>query len=247
VERDDARAVARTRAALPATLLLLGLASTAFDLGSVLWKAPLLRPGVTIGDFIEAAGVYVVLHLFARAGRLSGTDRGVPSILAALAGVTFAFGHGIHLAGNSIHDLLGKTGIGDPTGLLDFWDEHVGHYLIDSARVLFALALTWAGLAAPADASRARHVPSILGGAAYGFITFASSVEGQTVPLVLPFYCLYAAWTALGAKGRPGASGPVGLFFATAAWTALIFFAIWGIWQRGFPEFTSVGLIPSAS
>lgn len=247
MDRDDTSSVGETPAALPATLLLLGLASTTFDLGSVLWKDPFLRPGVTIGDFIEAAGVYVVLHLFARAGRQSGADRGAPSILAALAGVTFAFGHGIHIAGNSIHDLLGKTGIGDPTGLLDFWDEHVGHYLIDSARVLFALALTRAGLAATADASRARHVPPVLGGAAYGFITFASAVEGQTVPLVLPFYCLYAGWSVLGAKGRPGASGPVRLFFATAAWTALVFFAIWGIWQRGFPEFTRVGLIPSAS
>ncbi len=224
---------------------------------------PFLRRGVTAGDVIEAVGVYVVLALFAWVGRLAlpAAPNRAPHLTAitAIAAATFAFGHGIHLAANSIHDALQHGGIADPASLAEFWDEHAGHYLIDSARILFAAALTWGavraagalregGAAAPGRAGRAAV---IVGGLAYGWIQFASAVEGQTVPLVLPFTLLYAAWSlrAWRAFGA-GAGEPrrlIVLFFAAAAWTALLFFAVWGIWQRGFPEFTRAGILKSAA
>jgi hypothetical protein len=242
VDRDDARPLA-----LPITLLALGAASAAFDAGCVLIKTPFLRPGVTLGDGIEAVGVFVVLALFARTCRLAGGG----ALLAGLAAVTYAFGHGIHLAANSIHDLADRSGAGDPTGLLDFWDERAGHWLTESGRALFAASL----LAVPRRDSAARRVraetPALLttlGGVAYGFITFASGVEGQTVPLVLPFYLVLAAVVTLSARGSGSARGEpwVRLFFLVAAATAILFFAFWGIWQHGFPEFTRAGIVKSA-
>jgi hypothetical protein len=258
VDRDDARSLA-----LPAALLLLGAASAAFDVGCVLIKTPFLRPGVTLGDAIETAGVFVVLALFARVGRLAaGGTAGGAALLAGFAAAAFALGHGAHVAANSIHDLAERSGAGDPTGLLDFWDERVGHYAVDGGRILFAIALLGRPVgaierpsAAPgarasneAGPTRHRGVPALLvalGGAAYGFTTFASAVEGQTVPLVLPFYTLVAILVVV--LARAGRGGPwVRFFFGAAAGTALLFFLIWGIWQHGFPEFTRAGIIRGA-
>jgi pimeloyl-ACP methyl ester carboxylesterase len=244
-------------AALPLALLALGIASVAADLGSVLVKAPFLRRGVTAGDVIEAVGVFVVLALFAWASRIALPARGRAISLTAIAAATFALGHGMHLAANSIHDALQRGGIGDPAGLVEFWDEHASHYLIDSARILFAAALTSgavrageAGAGGAAVPGRGGQAAVIAGGLAYGWILFASAVEGQTVPLVLPFTILYAAWSLRARRSlSTGLGGPrrlIVLFFAAAAWMALLFFAVWGIWQRGFPEFTRAGLLKSA-
>jgi hypothetical protein len=184
---------------------------------------------------------------------------GAPFGIWGVAAAAFAFGHGIHVAANSIHDLVAGSGAGDPTGLLDFWDERAGHYLVDFARLLFAAALTHraagagdvgaagsgvgdAGARMAAETAGARMAAAIAGGVVFGFTLFASAVEGQTVPLVLPASALYAAWSAL-ARGNRGA---VRLFLAAAAWTAVLLFAVWGVWQGGFPEFTRAGLIRSA-
>lgn len=231
-------------AGLPLTLFLLGVASLASDLGSVWIKTPFLRPGVTLGDGIEAAGVYVVLALFLRANRIAGGS----GLLAAAATVTFALGHGIHLAGNSAHDLAERSGLAhpDPTGLLGFWDETAGHHLVDLARAAFAVGLLRAGAATAHPSGPLRRAALIvLGGVSYGFITFASSVEGQTVPLVLPFCALLALYGIATARA-PRGDASIRRFFLTAAWTALLFFAIWGIWHRGFPEFTRTGILPGA-
>jgi hypothetical protein len=255
VDRDDAGSLA-----LPATLLLLGAASAAFDVGCVLIKTPFLRPGVTLGDAIETAGVFVVLALFARVGRLAaGGLAGGATLLMGFAAAAFALGHGAHVAANSIHDLAERSGAGDPTGLLDFWDERVGHYAVDGGRILFAIALLGrpAGgiAAAPSERPSSGSAPSTpralpallvaLGGAAYGFTTFASAVEGQTVPLVLPFYALVAILVIV--LARAGRGEPwIRFFLGAAAGTALLFFLIWGIWQHGFPEFTRAGIIHGA-
>lgn len=234
---------------LSTSLLLLGIASAAFDVGCVLIKTPFLRAGVTAGDAIEIVGVFVVLALFARVARVApdlprsggATPEGV---ILGIAATAFALGHGIHVAANSIHDLADRGGLGDPTGLMSFWDESVGHYLVDSARVLFAIALTSISWAAGSGAARA-GASAIAGGIPFGFTVFACAVEGQTVPLVLPFTVLYAGWSLL-ARDPFRRGGAVRGFFTAAAWTSLLLFAIWGVWQRGFPEFTRAGLIRSA-
>jgi hypothetical protein len=232
------------------SLLLLGIASAAFDVGCVLIKTPFLRSGVTAGDAIEAIGVFVVLALFARVGRLAGPDLprsgGAPraGVLLGIAATAFAFGHGIHVAGNSIHDLADRSSLGDPTGLMSFWDENVGHYLVDSGRALFAIALTSISWGASSGSARG-SAAALAGGIPFGFTVFASAVEGQTVPLVLPFTALYAGWSIL-ARDPFRRGGAVRTFFTAAAWTSLLFFVIWGVWQRGFPEFTRAGIVHSA-
>ncbi len=206
MDRGDTRALNGGAAseALPggggtiaARLAALGIATAAIDLGGVYLKAPMGPTGVTLGDWITVLGAYLVLALYAWVASGLGPRRGVPSILFFAAVVTYALGNGIHLAANSIHDMLDKTGTGDPWKLAYFWDETAGHYLVDAARIGFAVSLVWIeagasrGAIAPAPGGRL----AILAGAlTYGFIYFATAVEGQTVPLALPFVLLFAAW-----------------------------------------------------
>ena len=247
---DHTRAV--NSSALSTSLLLLGISSAAFDVGCVLIKTPFLRSGVTAGDAIEVIGVFVVLALFMRVARLSSGPEALrggsgvsprEAFLLGLAATAFALGHGVHVAANSIHDLADRSRLGDLTGLMNFWDEGVGHYMVDSARVLFAVVLTVIARGAGVSAAWSRSRFAVIGAIPFGFTVFAAAVEGQTVPLVLPFCAFYCGWSHF---ARDKSGGAVRAFFTVAMCTSLLFFAIWGIWQHGFPEFTRAGIIRHA-
>jgi hypothetical protein len=241
-----------TGAAISTRLLFLGLAAAALDLGSVYLKAPAAPTGVTVGDWISAAGAYVVLGLYAWVAATVGRGRARPALLLLAAGITYALGTGIHLSANSIHDMLDRTGGADPWRLAYFWDETAGHYLVDAARIEFALALTSMERgAAGSEAAAGRpggRAAILVGALAYGFIYFATAVEGQTVPIALPFSLLYAGWSVLASRGRRGGvPEPVRGFYTAAAVVSLVLFSIWGVWHRGFPEFSTTGFIPTTA
>jgi len=222
----------------------------------VLIKAPAIPRGVTWGDAIEIAGVFVVLAFYvwvaAALVRPGGPwPRGV-SFLLLVAFTSYALGHGMHVAANSIHDMMAETGTVDGWGLVTFWDEGMGHVLADVARILFVVALLGlertrsAGgdtehLAGRSMIGVQRLLP-IAGALAYGFIYFATSVEGQTVYLALPF-CAILAIHGIASRSTPQGHAPIRSFFTAAAFVSLLLFAIWGVWHRGFPEFTRAGIL----
>ena len=234
-------------ASLATRLAWLGILSALVDLGSAYVKFPLGPRGATAGDWIQLLGAFPLLALYAWVA-LDLAPRAAapgPRIAATLflAGVAYALGFGVHVAANSIHDMLDHTGLGDPWGLAYFWDEHLGHYLVDASRAAFAVALTaWetkASAGGAVESGANARLPILAGALAYGFIYFATGVEGQTVPLALPFSLVYAVWSF--ARGR--AWHPIRTFYTVAAIVSLILFAIWGIWHRGFPEFSRTGLL----
>jgi hypothetical protein len=233
---------------LSARLGWLGIASAALDLGAVYWKAPFVRAGVTTGDLIDILTPVLLILLYALVLRELSRASAPPSpsrrsdsrsrLLFPLGGFGLLLGHGIHAAANSIHDAIDRAGITDPGGLVNWWDEHVSHVTIHGSKALICVGLT---LLESRRGAGGRGSPLLTAGAlAYGFITFAEGIEGQTVPLVLPFVLLYLAWS-LG-RGRPYA--PVRLFYTLAAIVSILLFALWGVAHHGFPEFSQVGLIP---
>ncbi len=242
------------RASLEARLAWLGILTALVDLGSAYVKVALVPRGVTAGDAIQLLGTYPLLALYAwialdLRSRNATAGAGLAPVLF-LAAVTYALGSGVHVAANSIHDMLDRTGLRDPWHLVYFWDEHLGHYLVDAARATFVVALTAWELLVPAvggpGEGRAvtppgsRRILLVAGALAYGFIYFATSVEGQTVPLALPFSTVYAVW-AIARRGRGEAT--VRTFFGIAAIASLILFVVWGLRNGGFPEFSRTGLL----
>ena len=222
----------------------------------MLIKAPAIPRGVTWGDGIEIVGVFVVLALYvwvAAALLRSGASwpRGI-SLLLLVALTSYALGHGMHVAANSIHDMMAVTGTVDGWGLAPFWDEGMGHVLADVARILFVVALlvlerSGSAGRSPGEAGEGgmtgvQRLLTIAGAVAYGFIYFATSVEGQTVYLALPF-CAVLAIHGIAARSAPPNHAPVRSFFTAAAFVSLLLFAIWGVWHRGFPEFTRAGIL----
>ena len=222
----------------------------------MLVKAAAYPRGVTWGDGIEIAGVFVVLGLYAwSAAALAKSglprSRALP-FLFLLAFTSYALGHGMHVAANSLHDMMAATGARDVGGLAHFWDEWMGHVPVDLARILFVVAFVrmeregWTGgtSTTPEGGSLPgpHRVLPIAGAAAYGFIYFATAVEGQTVFLALPF-CIALAIYGAAARSTPPSHAPVRAFFVAAAFVSLLLFAIWGVWQRGFPEFTRAGIL----
>jgi hypothetical protein len=238
----------------------------AADLGAVYVKAPAVPRGVTWGDVIEVAGTYVVLALVAwvalplsrhRPGRAGSFAPSFPHLLLFVASVTYALGRGMHAAGNSIHDMMGREGMQDPWRLAYFWDECAGHVPVDVGRILFVTGLCLMerergreggsptdGVSLAGTRGAARLI-SIAGAVAYGFIYFATAVEGQTVFLALPFSVALAVWGLLAGRRRTagGPAAPVRVFFTTSALISVLLFLVYGIWQRGFPEFTRAGIL----
>jgi len=230
----------------------LGIASAALDLGSVYIKAPAVRPGVTWGDLIDIATPVLLVSLYAlvlralhvvapgespRPARRAGA---APRLLAILGGFGLVLGHGMHVAANSIHDAITRAGTPDPQGLVNWWDEHLSHFTIHGSKAALCIGLTAVEGRGGAGPDGAAPCLFAAGVAAYSFITFAEGVEGQTVPFVLPFCAAYLAWSLR--KGRP--FPPVRRFYTLAAALSILLFTIWGIGHRGFPEFSTVGLIP---
>jgi hypothetical protein len=249
---------------LEARLGLMGITWAALDLGSVYLKGPAWRAGLTAGDLVDIAATYTLVALCAwvasgllgrpGGGSAAARPRGWIAAILSLSAITFVLGHGVHLAANSINDMISHAGLGDPTGLVDWWDEHVGHDLIDAGSLGLCVGLTSLERSVPQTpwilgAGGGARIFFLLGALSYGFIYFASSVEGQTVIFLLPFAGLYLLWALLsghgGARRRTGGGGTtVRSFYAVAFVVAGALFAIWGIWHRGFPEFSSVGMIP---
>ena len=242
---------------LETRLAWLGIASAALDLGAVYIKVPALRPGVTWGDAIDVLTPLVLVLLYALVLRSlavippaeaspAPSQRGHGArLLLPLGAFALVLGHGIHVAANSIDDAITRAGIQDPTGLVDWWDEHVSHTLIHGSKLAFCVALTaleirrGKGVTSPAGPGAGSGL-FLAGALAYGFIYFADGIEGQTVALLLPFCIAYLAWSLR--QGRP--FPPVRRFYTLGALVSVLLFIFWGVWHRGFPEFSKVGLVP---
>lgn len=140
-----------------------------------------------------------------------------------LGAIAYTQGHGIHLAANSI-------AIVDSSSTAYLWDEVVGHYVWYGGLAVLVAALAVAG-------GGRRFAPSPLGVALavlFGLTVFTSSVEGGTPLLGLSTGIVFIAW-GLRSRGR---LGWILVPAYTAAVTALVG---WGIYWRGWPQFTELG------
>ncbi|HET7011385.1 MAG TPA: hypothetical protein VFI11_11475 [Anaerolineales bacterium] len=157
-------------------------------------------------------------------------------LLAAL----WVSGQAMHLGANSINNLMGE-GVGSVHDLVHFYDEVLSHYLWHLGIIGLSVLLI---LSAGGDSTNTvvdwRWIlpASIL----YGLTFFLAVNEGGTVPLGLPAAALITVWIGLTRRAAIRRQPLVAFFFVGYA-LALLALAGWGIYWKGFPEFTDVGLL----
>ena len=175
-------------------------------------------------DWIDLLTPFVVTGAAGGALRAAHASRGTWTVFWFSA-VLYTEGQAIHLAANSV----GNAAPGEPAHL---WDETVGHYLW-----YVGFALIVATLAATLSERRYRGgIAAQLLAVLVGFTWFTNSVEGQTPWLGIAAAALFAVW---GLFTRDG----LGRLLLTAYGVSLVLFAVFGIWQGGFPEFSKLGWI----
>ncbi|MDQ1627917.1 MAG: hypothetical protein QOI54_1661 [Actinomycetota bacterium] len=175
-------------------------------------------------DWIDLATPYVVTGAAAGALLAAHATRRA-WVVFWFAAVLYTQGHGIHLAANSV----GNVVPGEPAHL---WDERVGHYLFYAGFWLLV-----AVLAATLSERRPRGGPGAhLLALVVGFTHFTNSVEGQTAYAGIGVAVLFVLWGLVTRQG-------LGRVLVTAYGFSLLLFAAYAVWQGGLPEFTEVGLV----
>lgn len=177
-------------------------------------------------DWIDLLTPYVVTGTVGGALRAGGASRGTWTLFW-FAAVLYTQGHGIHLAANSVDNALP----GDPEPAY-FWDEHLGHWFWYVGLYLLVVALALA----LADRRPRGGIAGYLLAALVGFTSFSNTVEGQTPWLGIGAGVVLAAWGLLTRDG-------MGRLLLTAYGVSLLLFAVFGVWQGGFPEFSELGWI----
>ncbi|MFI6519034.1 hypothetical protein ACIBF1_26000 [Spirillospora sp. NPDC050679] len=179
-------------------------------------------------DWIDLLTPYAVL--LTAAATLHRAHARPRAWLLYLAGaLTYAEGHGIHLAANSI----ANTAPG-PTAHL--WDETAGHYIwyTGTALVLTALATTLARH--PRPRSRPHRALGLTLALTTGLTWATNALEGGTALMSLAIALAFTYW---GWTTRAHLGALLTAAFAPAA--ALI--AAYGAWHQGFPQPSSLGWV----
>ena len=189
--------------------------------------------------------IYWFLFKYAASEESRRTEEVAFMVLAAV----WVLGHGMHLAANSVNNLaegFAKIQLIDITGtdiytLTYFLDEHLSHYLWHLGILGLAALLIYREWRRPAGVTTTWWA-AILAGLIYGFTSFCIFLEGQTVPLGLPFTIVIVLLALIWGRHKL-AQRPVLSFFFIACLVAAALFIGWGLYWGGFPQFSEVGLI----
>lgn len=231
--------------------LLFALISVVFFLLLIFFRVPFnLYPLMSWQDAIDLLTPLVLIPFYWVLFKVSSTNgpKPVSEIWFMVLASLWVLGQGMHLAANSVNNLseaLAKQGLNiletDIYTLTYFLDEHLSHFIWHIGYLGLAGLLVWHEWRSPAGYSTTWWA-AITGGVIYGFNTFCIILEGQTVPLGLPFTVIFSIFAlAIGMKKftfRP----LLAFFFISFSLAALLFIG-WWLYFGGFPQFSEVGLI----
>ena len=153
----------------------------------------------------------------------------------------WAAGHGMHLAANSINNMLGQNSMetGNIYKLTYFLDEYLSHYIWHIGIGGLSALLIYRQWKNPFLEGKAVLLPIILGGLIYGFSYFLIIMEGNTAPIGVTFSILVTLFIVIWA--RKGLSRqPVVAFFLVGYALSTILFLIWGVIWGGLPPIMDV-------
>jgi hypothetical protein len=240
---------------LPIWLFIFGLCFAVWNIvpafsGWEIWSK------CTLGDLMDMTTPYVIFLLASRLylimrqqsaeTQCSRRLRYIIPLMLLVGGITSVEGHGIHLSSNAIYRFLTLDQNTPVAHLTYFFDEVNGHIFWDVGLLLVAFALILTGLQSGERASNRSSMGWISGGALlYGFTHFANGVEGQTAIFTFPAAVLIPGVliSTFGNLRDWWTRHPIVLFYLIAFAFAAVLFAVWGLINDGFPEFSKLGWI----
>jgi len=166
-------------------------------------------------------------------------------IFAAL----WVLGQGMHLSANSINNLSESLADNKVIDILNtsiyqltyFYDEYLGHYLWHIGVLGLAGLLIYRDWRSPTFTTTNWWLAGI-GGVIYGFTSFCIFLEGNTVLVGLPFMVIVVLMVLAWGRQKLGEKPVMAFFFSSYA-VAVVMLAGWGIYFKGFPPLSAVGLI----
>jgi hypothetical protein len=186
---------------------------------------PLGEVGTTRwADWVDVVVPYVVV------GTAAAVLGAVPAgrrewIALGATGVLYTQGHGIHLAANSIAGF-------EPSDAAHLWDETIGHWLWYSGLAGLVATLAWALRAV----TWSRNVLGLVLALGFGLTICTNSIEGGTPALGLTSAVVFVTWGVRHRRRLPELLVPAYLL-------AFVGLVGWGLYWRGFPQFSELGWI----
>lgn len=190
----------------------------------------MLKPLGEIGDtrwadWVDLITPYALVG-FAALTLTAASASGRQWAVFGLAAVMYTQGHGIHLAANSVGNVA-------KSDIAHFWDEYFGHYVwYVGLALMFAVLATALADRPPPERAGIAHFLALL----VGWTHFTNSIEGQ---FALPGFAIAAGFALWGLRTRANA----GRLLLTAYAFSFALFVVFGVWHRGFPEFSELGWI----
>ena len=231
--------------------LIFAVTFTFFFLLLIFFRIPFPPyPLISYQDALDLLTPLVLIPLYWLLFRSSGGVANPAEELSFMVlSATWVLGQGMHLAANSIDNLIenmAKNELLDILGsdiyqLTYFLDEHLSHYIWHIGVVGLAVLLIVHEWRRPAGVTTIWWLTA-LAGIIYGFSSFCIFLEGQTVPLGIPLVAFIMVTTLIWGRRRLGIQ-PVLAFLFISSLVALVLFVGWGLYWSGFPQFSDVGLI----
>ena len=233
-------------------ILIFAVLFAIFFLLLIFFRIPFgLYPLMSYQDAIDLLTPLVLIPIYWLLFRISakGDARRIEEIAFMVFAALWGSGHGMHLAANSINNLVENLAknlqidiIGtDIHTLIYFYDEKLSHYLWYSAILGLMALLSYREWKRPSNQTTVWWMV-ILAGLIHGFTIFCVFLEGQAVVLGLPFIAIFTLLVLI--WGRKNLTNqPLLSFFTIASLLAVSLLLGWGLYWGGFPEFSEVGLI----
>jgi len=201
-------------------------------------------PLMKLGDVFDLLTPLVLIPLYWLLFQVGQEKR--PSLREGVAFMVLAAlwveGQGMHLAANSIGHLLEEMADSDAAILTALYDEVLSHYLWHLGIVGLSALLLIRQWQNPFTGERSSLGLLLLAGIIHGLTFFVVVVEGGTALLGIPFAIIVIlAGLVWGRAKLP--EQPLLLFFLVSYVVAMLFFAGWGLYWGGLPEFSELGLI----
>ncbi len=199
-------------------------------------------PLIKWGDVADVLTPLILIPLYWLLFRLNRDE--LPALREVIAfavfGALWVEGQGMHLGANSIGHLMKDLKSTDAYALTYFYDEVLGHYLWHAGVIALSALLAWRQWRNPfTESFRIRSIA--LAAFIYGATYFITTIEAGTAPIGLPFAVVV---TIIGLwKRKELGTRPLAAFFIAAYVMATILFVAWGIYWRGLPQFSEVGVI----